>query len=117
MSPGDFLMETNALHASFKQFEAEHPNRFKTKGIFRCGHCNGTGLNLRDKERPCEHCVSVGYVGFKEIEDETICPDCNGTGRCLEYNNHVTDCKTCDGYGRLDWIQAIQNGVRMDKIW
>jgi len=117
MSPGDFLLETNKLHASFKQFEANKPVQFKEKGISRCGHCNGTGLKLNDPHRPCEHCISVGYVGYKEIEDETTCPDCNGTGRSLGYENNVFDCKTCEGFGRLDWIQAIQNGIRMDKIW
>jgi DnaJ-class molecular chaperone len=112
-----FLSDGNELHATFKHLEANYPGEFKLAGLTRCGHCNGTGLKLQNLEVACVECVGVGYVGFKSIEEETVCPDCNSTGKKLEMDNHVTDCKTCRGAGRLDWIDAIKYGIRIDKIW
>jgi len=111
-----FLSENNEIHLSFKKFEENFPSEFKLTGITRCGHCNGTGLNPENKQTACLKCMSVGYMGFKSIKEETICPDCNSTGRKVELN-HVADCKTCLGSGRLDWVDAVKRGIRLDKIW
>jgi DnaJ-class molecular chaperone len=117
MTPGQFLYDTNDLHSKIKQIEANQPVLFKVNNIERCGHCNGTGLQSNNLELPCERCVGVGYVGFKELDEGTVCPDCNSTGKKLGYQNDVTDCKTCGGSGLLDWIDAIRLGIGIDKIW
>jgi DnaJ-class molecular chaperone len=117
MKMWEFLSDGNQLHTIFKKFEADHPNKFKLTGINRCGHCNGTGLKSQNLELACTECVGVGYVGFKELNEESICPDCNSTGKKLEMNNHVSDCKTCDGCGKLDWVDAVIKGIDLEKIW
>ena len=113
----EMLSNTNSLHSKIKKLEADFPGKFRANGISRCGHCNGTGLNSNNLEVACKHCNGVGYRGFKELEDMTICPDCNASGYRLKYNNDVDACPTCEGDGRLDWIQAIQKGVKLSEIW
>ena len=111
------IYNTNGLHSTLKQMEVITPDDFKSTGIIRCGHCNGTGVKDRNINDACRHCNGVGYRGFKTLNEETVCPDCNASGYKLMYGSNVVDCTTCEGSGRLDWIQAIQRGVEMGKIW
>ena len=111
------LRDTDRLHQTLKNFEEFMPDDFERLGISKCVHCDGTGLRGRDPHAACNECVGVGYRGFQTIKKQSICPDCNSTGKHLEYENNVTECKTCEGTGRLDWVQAIQKGVRIDSIW
>jgi DnaJ-class molecular chaperone len=113
----EMLFNTNDLHSTLKQMEAIAPDDFKSAGITHCGHCDGTGLKNRSINDACRNCNGVGYKDFKNLKEGTICPDCNATGYKLMYENNVIDCPTCEGSGYLDWIQAIQKGVEMSKIW
>lgn len=117
MEMWEFLADGNKLHCEFKQFETKSPTEFKKIGMSHCGNCNGSGLNPENKEVACTHCVGVGFIGFKTIKEETICPDCNASGKKLGYQNDISDCKTCEGSGMLDWVQAVIKGVKLDKIW
>jgi DnaJ-class molecular chaperone len=117
MEMWEFLADGNKLHSTFKQLEAKSPTEFKKAGMNRCGHCNATGLSLQNQEVACTQCIGVGFIGFKTIEEETIFPDCNASGKALGYENSIFDCKTCEGSGMLDWIEAVIKGVKLDKIW
>lgn len=113
----DLVTDTNDLHRRIKILRLKAPETFEEVGFSDCGHCNGTGLKGgRDINRPCKICLGVGFVGFKELDGEGICPDCNSTGKILLYENHVETCKTCDGYGKLSWVDAIRKGIDLEKI-
>ena len=117
MKMWQLLADNNQLHSNIKRLEANAPEKFKKLGIHQCGHCAGTGLEKKNLEKACKKCFGVGYVGFKMLNDDTICPDCNSTGYQLEYQNHVTSCETCEGSGRLDWVDAVRKGIDLEKIW
>lgn len=118
MDMNDLLSDLNYLHRSIKLFQYKHPEEYIKAGFSECGHCNGSGLRGgKDINFACKLCFGVGYVGFKELQEETVCPDCNSSGKKLGYENHVTDCQTCLGSGRLDWVDAVIRGVSLEKIW
>jgi DnaJ-class molecular chaperone len=100
-----------------KHMKEHQPEKYQKAGFKMCGHCNGTGIQDKDINRACKNCVGVGFVGHKELDDETICPACNGTGFEIRYSNDVQDCSTCDGFGRLTWVEAVMKGISMEKLW
>ncbi len=117
MDMSQFLMSTNDLHRDIKILKDKFPEKFEAAGFSDCGHCKGTGIKGGvDINYPCKICFGVGFVGFKELQGEGICPDCNSTGKKLQYQNHVTECETCDGYGKLSWVDAIRKGISLEKI-
>lgn len=118
------IRSTDELHKRFKLLEESDPDGLADKNIHRCGHCRGTGLKFftfssqTDPHTICPNCMGIGYLGFKQLDDDySTCPDCNASGYQLQYENHVVDCKTCDGSGRLDWVTAVLKGIDMEKIW
>jgi DnaJ-class molecular chaperone len=117
MEAGEFLMTTNTLHTKFKNMEKDNRPKMIELGIHPCGHCNGTGLKDTNPSLPCTYCFGVGYSGFKELDGESVCPDCNSTGRFITDFNYVGRCPTCDGTGQLSWVDAIRKGINLDKIW
>ncbi len=117
MDMNELLTQYNDLHRNIKLLQDKDPEQFEASGFSACGHCNGTGLRGgKDINFACKSCHGVGFVGFTELNGETVCPDCNSTGKQLEYQNHVTDCKTCDGFGRLTWVDAIRKGISLEKL-
>ena len=122
MEHWQLLQKNNQLHSDIKKLEHESPDEVKKLGIKQCNKCKGSGLASymdyqADPHKACKECIGIGYVGFKEFKDETVCPDCNASGFELRYENHVVACETCDGSGKLDWVDAIRKGVKLDKIW
>lgn len=68
--------------------------------IYKCGHCNGTGLeNKFDMDAMCSYCGGFGYRGFKKIGDDFVCRNCNGYG-----------CYLCNRRGLVDWITHANGG-------
>lgn len=109
---------TEQMFTLLKDMEEKQPERFEELGATRCGHCRATGLlNGNDVNRPCPNCIGIGYMGIKEFMGENTCPSCNGSGYELGYENHVNDCSTCQGAGRIDWVTAIRKGIDINKIW
>lgn len=49
----------------------------------------------------------------KDLDEisEFECPDCHGTGdnitKIIPESTIISTCRTCDGTGKLDWIEAI----------
>jgi len=112
------INSTTELFTFLKDLEHHNPEKFKKAGILRCGHCRATGLrNGNDTSTPCKNCHGIGYKGLKEFKEESICPSCNGSGFELRYENHVVDCTTCEGGGRINWVTAIRKGIDIQKIW
>lgn len=117
MDMTEMIMGLNDLHSHIKQLKSNNPEKFEESGFSDCGHCNGTGLKSgKDIHHACKQCKGIGFVGFTELFGETICPDCNSSGKELRYENHVVDCETCEGAGRLDWIDAVKKGISLEKI-
>ena len=53
-------------------------------------------------------------------EGEVLCPDCKGSSNQAQWDimpdyRVYFECKTCNGEGKLDWIEAIV-GKKKDKI-
>ncbi len=87
-------IRANKIFQVIKDFEHLFPDEFKVCGIYRCGHCDGTGLgNKHDMTNQCSNCGGMGYVGFERIRGEFICRACNGYG-----------CAVCHKAGTIDWI-------------
>jgi DnaJ-class molecular chaperone len=113
----ELLAATNQLHLDIKHMREYNPEKYQESGFQLCGHCNGTGLEDSDINRACKICVGVGFVGRKEIDEYSVCPHCNGSGFEILYQNDVQDCSTCGGSGKITWVDAILNGIDMEKIW
>ena len=50
-------------------------------------------------------------------ENETICPNCMGIGFDIKIYDSINpkqydQCKSCHGYGKLDWCSKVTAGVK-----
>jgi len=47
----------------------------------------------------------MSYIGMKLPlkEGESYCTNCDGTGRVVSGDR----CQKCDGFGKLDWVEAV----------
>ncbi|MDR3285277.1 MAG: DnaJ domain-containing protein [Holosporales bacterium] len=65
-----------------------------------CKHCHGTGAQNPSDFRTCSECGGSGVVvsrqrtPFGVMQQQTVCPKCNGRGKIISEK-----CHTCDGKG------------------
>ncbi|MCF0106336.1 MAG: molecular chaperone DnaJ [Holdemanella sp.] len=65
-----------------------------------CKHCNGTGAESPSDVQTCSRCKGTGYVVvqqqsfFGTIQQQTVCPDCQGRGKTV-----TKACHKCHGKG------------------
>lgn len=65
-----------------------------------CSHCHGTGAESPSDFETCSHCGGRGYVNtvqntiFGQMQSQSVCPECNGSGRKIRRRCHV-----CNGEG------------------
>lgn len=74
-----------------------------------CKECNGTGAKGGTAFATCKRCGGKGTVTFRQntmfgsIMQESVCPDCKGSGRI------ITDtCKTCSGKGSTRSVRVLK---------
>lgn len=95
--------------------------KIKVKRTEECGHCHGTGSEPGAKVETCSTCGGRGRVNvqqntpFGTINQETVCPTCEGTG------THSTEsCNVCHGTGtaKVDRTVTIKipPGIENDAI-
>ena len=66
----------------------------------QCSHCHGSGAEHPEDVQTCPTCQGSGYVMTQQrrmlgvIQQQTVCPDCHGTGKKV---THV--CHKCHGKG------------------
>ncbi|MCH4284566.1 MULTISPECIES: molecular chaperone DnaJ [Bacillota] len=65
-----------------------------------CNECNGTGARSKSDIKGCSRCGGTGHVTtqqrtpFGVFQSQSVCPDCNGTGKTI-----VNKCPKCHGKG------------------
>jgi len=73
-----------------------------------CETCTGSGIGPGGKTIPCERChgsgrvISVQHTFLGEMQTQSLCPDCGGTGENIDI-----PCADCDGQGRLPDRQHV----------
>lgn len=96
----DLTLEESAKGVS-KQFSLKHN--------ITCDHCNGKGNEPGTKVNTCLTCKGQGRVYqrvetiFGVIQQETTCPDCEGTGKKFE-----KACTVCIGKGYYQETEEIE---------
>ena len=69
--------------------------------VENCEKCHGTGAKSEDDVEVCKTCHGRGRVRqvkqtlFGQMQTDTVCPDCNGTGKVVKEK-----CEECAGSGR-----------------
>ncbi len=91
--------------------------KIKIPRLVACTACNGTGAKDGTSFTTCSTCGGTGYIRqvhqsiFGPMEQESVCPDCNGEGKIIN-----EQCPVCHGQGveRKDEIVEfhIPAGVR-----
>ena len=77
-----------------------------------CKECNGTGAASASDIETCPTCKGVGRVTrqsrtpFGIIQQQTICPDCNGTGKHVKKN-----CPHCNGQGYTTVKEQVEVSI------
>ena len=65
-----------------------------------CDKCHGTGAKSPEDIHTCSRCGGTGYIRttqrtlFGVMENQSVCPDCNGTGKIV-----ANKCPECSGKG------------------
>ncbi len=72
-----------------------------------------SGVQKKIKVIKFNQCSDCGGSGIKEIEMESKCPACNGTGKTTKINKtlfgdakETVECKNCDGFGYIDVVKC-----------
>ena len=69
----------------------------------QCSHCHGTGAKNPNDVHTCSRCGGTGRIRvqqrspFGTIINETVCPDCHGTGKVVK-----DKCPHCHGSGYIN---------------
>lgn len=69
-----------------------------------CKTCHGTGAKPGKSASTCQRCGGRGYIvsvrqtPLGNIQSQTTCPDCNGTGQVIKPEDR---CQTCHGSGHV----------------
>ena len=77
-----------------------------------CKECNGSGAASASDIETCPTCKGVGRVTrqsrtpFGIIQQQTICPDCNGTGKHVKKN-----CPHCNGQGYTTVKEQVEVSI------
>ena len=77
-----------------------------------CKECNGTGAASASDIETCPTCKGAGRVTrqsrtpFGIIQQQTICPDCNGTGKHVKKN-----CPHCHGQGYTTVKEQVEVSI------
>ena len=77
-----------------------------------CKECNGTGAASASDIETCPTCKGAGRVTrqsrtpFGIIQQQTICPDCNGTGKHVKKN-----CPHCNGQGYTTVKEQVEVSI------
>lgn len=83
-----------------------------------CSNCNGNGYILNSKQSICTVCEGEGNLIAEvntevaqydkilddELEDTSICSDCQGNGKIVTYNYELEEtkaCPKCNGKGKI----------------
>lgn len=87
-----------------------------------CDHCHGSGAESKDDLQTCSRCNGRGYVVevtnslFGQVQRQTTCPECHGTGQTIK-----NKCHACNGSGfhhvrkelEIKIPQGIMSGQRI----
>lgn len=87
-----------------------------------CDHCHGSGAETKEDLQTCPRCHGRGYVVevtnslFGQVQRQTVCPECGGTGQTIK-----NKCHECHGTGfhhvrkelEIKIPQGIQSGQRI----
>ncbi len=82
--------------------------------VENCEKCHGTGAKSEDNVEVCKTCHGRGRVRqvkqtlFGQMQTDTVCPDCNGTGKVVKEK-----CEECAGSGRKS--KKIKKTVKIPK--
>ena len=82
--------------------------------VENCEKCHGTGAKSEDDVEVCKTCHGRGRVRqvkqtlFGQMQTDTVCPDCNGTGKVVKEK-----CEECAGSGRKS--KKIKKTVKIPK--
>lgn len=74
-----------------------------------CEDCHGTGLSEGGRVVTCSRCHGTGHVNgvqntvFGQMRVQSVCPDCNGSGKVLDH-----PCSTCQGQGRIPSPERVE---------
>ena len=67
-----------------------------------CNNCRGQGFIKITSD--CPRCGGRGYLKWKQVDYDQMCPMCMGKGTVWVTN---TNCIMCNGKGYRDWIDKI----------
>jgi len=109
------------LTLTFKEACFGVEKKIKIKRMEECEHCHGTGAEPGSKVETCSTCGGHGTVNveqntpFGRIRQQSVCPDCHGTGE------HIDEvCSVCHGQGLAQKERTIKikvpAGVNNDSI-
>lgn len=85
---------------SLQEIASGVDKKIKVKKYVKCTHCNGTGAKDGSSYSTCRTCNGSGHVTrvvntlLGQMQQQTVCPDCNGEGRTI-----TNKCPHCNGEG------------------
>lgn len=78
----------------------------------KCATCGGTGAKSPNDFQTCSRCGGKGYIRtqqrtmFGVMENQSVCPDCNGTGKII-----TNKCPDCNGQGYVHVKRDVEVNV------
>ena len=97
------------IKITLEEAAVETEKKFTYKHNTKCTHCEGKGAEPGTKINTCKTCKGSGRVYqrvdtfFGTIQQETVCPTCNGTGQEFE-----KVCTVCKGTGYNEENEEIE---------
>ncbi len=91
-----------ALNLSFEEAAKGCKKKVKVTKIDNCTDCGGTGCQKGSSAKSCPVCHGSGHVAsvqrtpFGQIQTQTVCNNCHGSGKIID-----NPCHTCAGKGRI----------------
>ena len=91
-----------AVNLSFEEAAKGCKKTVKVTKIDNCDDCKGTGCEKGTSAKTCPVCHGSGRVSsvqrtpFGQMQTQTVCNNCHGTGKIID-----KPCHTCAGKGRI----------------
>lgn len=91
-----------AVNLSFEEAAKGSKKTVKVTKIDNCDDCGGTGCEKGTSAKTCPVCHGSGRVSsvqrtpFGQMQTQTVCNNCHGTGKIID-----KPCHTCAGKGRI----------------